>query len=169
MRGWSLVEGGELEEGLAQLRQGLAAWVATGSETYRTYYLALLAEAVGRYGEAEEGLGLLAEAHALAEHTGERFHEAELHRLRGEFLLRREGRSPARDAEACFQRALAVARGQQSKSLELRAVMSLSRLYQQQGRQAEARSLLAETYSWFSEGFDTPDLREARALRDQLP
>jgi predicted ATPase len=164
LRGWALADQGALAEGVAQLRQGLAAWVATGSETYRTYFLALLAEALGRQGEAEEGLAVLAEAQALAETTDERIHEAELHRLRGEFLLSSAAARADRDAEACFQRALDVARRQQAKSLELRAAMSLSRLYVQQGRPAEARPLLAETYGWFTEGFDTPDLQEARAL-----
>jgi predicted ATPase len=165
VRGWALVEQRARAEGIAQLRQGLAAWVATGSETYRTWYLALLAEALGREGETEEGLRVLAEALALAEGTGERFHEAELHRLRGEFLLRREiVEGAAREAETCFQQALAVARRQQAKSLELRAAMSLTRLYRQQGSQADARPPLAETYGWFTEGFETQDLRAARAL-----
>jgi predicted ATPase len=169
MRGWALAEQGARADGIAHLRQGLAAWLATGSQTYRTYHLALLAETLGQEGETEEGLGVLAEAQALAERTGERFHEAELHRLRGEFLLRREAVEGAgREAEDGFQRALAVARRQQAKSLELRAVMSLSRLYRQQGRPAEARPLLAETYGWFTEGFDTPDLREAKALLAEL-
>jgi predicted ATPase len=169
MGGWALAEQVARAEGLAQLRQGLAAWVATGSETYRTYYLALFAEALGREGKTEEGLSVLAEALALAESTGERFHEAELHRLRGEFLLRRDLASgAAREAEAGFQQALAVARRQQAKSLELRAAMSLIRLYRQQGRPAEARPLLAETYGWFTEGFDTTDMQEAKALLREL-
>jgi predicted ATPase len=168
MHGWAQAELGARADGIAQLRQGLAAWVATESETYRTYYISLLAEALGQEGANEEGLSLLAEALALAEVTGERFHEAELHRLRGEFLQRLAGPGAEREAEACFQQALAVARWQQAKSLELRAVMSLTRLYQQQGRAAAARPLLAETYGWFTEGFDTRDLQEAKALLDTL-
>jgi len=101
--------------------------------------------------------------------TGTVFHGAELHRLRGEFLLRREANNAAYpEAEDCFLQALAVARKQQAKSLELRAAMSLARLYQKQDRQTEARSILAECYDWFTEGFDTPDLQEAKALLDQL-
>ena len=169
MRGWALAEQGAGAGGIAQLRQGLAAWAATGGETYRTYYLALLAEALGREGQIEEGLGVLAEALALMHGTGEAFHGAELHRLQGEFLLRQEAAEAAcREAEACFRRALTIARRQQAKSLELRAAMSLTRLYQKQDRQAEARPMLAECYDWFTEGFDTPDLQEAKALLEQV-
>jgi predicted ATPase len=151
------------------LRQGLTDWAATGAETHRTYFLGLLAEALGRGGQIEEGLGVLTEALALTRGTGTVFHEAELHRLQGEFLLQREASEGAcREAEACFHRALTVARRQQAKSLELRAAMSLGRLYRQQGRLAEARPLLAETYSWFTEGFDTRDLQEAKALLEAL-
>ena len=112
---------------------------------------------------------MLAEALALINSTGEGFHEAELHRLQGEFLLRQESAEGAcHEAEACFRRALTIARGQQARSLELRAAMSLTRLYQKQDRQAEARPMLAECYDWFTEGFDTPDLREAKALLEQV-
>jgi predicted ATPase len=169
MRGWALAGQGARASGIVQLRQGLSAWKAAGSETYRTYFLALLAEALGKEGQVEEGLGLLAEALAQMHGTGEGFHGAELHRLQGEFLLRREaGEVTCREAEACFHRAVTIARRQQAKSLELRAAMSLSRLYQRQGRQAEARPILAECYDWFIEGFDTPDLQEAQALLEQL-
>ena len=169
MRGWALAEQGAGASGIAQLRQGLAAWAATGGEAYRTYYLALLAEALGREGQIEEGLGVLAEALALMHSTGEAFHGAELHRLQGEFLLRQEAAEVAcREAESCFRRALTLARRQQAKSLELRAAMSLTRLYRKQDRQAEARPMLAECYDWFTEGFDTPDLQEAKALLEQV-
>jgi predicted ATPase len=168
--GWALAEQGEGAGGIAQLRQGLTAWAATGGATQRTYHLALLAEALGREGQVEEGLGVLAEALALMQGTGEGFHGAELHRLRGEFLLRQGTAEVAcREAEGCFRRALTIARQQQAKSLELRAAMSLTRLCQQQGRRAEARPLLAETYGWFTEGLDTPDLREARDLLARSP
>jgi predicted ATPase len=169
MRGWALAEQGACASGIAMLRQGLADWVATGSETHRTYFLGLLAEALGRGGQIEEGLGVLAEALTLMDGTGTVFFGAELHRLQGEFLLRQQGAEVAgREAEACFRRAFTVARRQQAKSLELRAAMSLTRLYQQQDRQAEARPLLTECYDWFTEGFDTPDLREANALLESL-
>jgi predicted ATPase len=170
MHGWALAEQGAWTSGIAQLRQGMAAWVATGGETHRTYHLALLAEALGRAGQIEEGLVVLAEALARMHSTGEAFHGAELHRLQGEFLLRQEGADAAvvcREAESCFRQALTVARGQQAKALELRAALSLTRLYQRQDRQAEARPMLTECCDWFTEGFDTPDLQEARAFLEQ--
>jgi predicted ATPase len=101
------------------------------------------------------------------EHTGERYYEAEIHRLKGELLLQQSSDNQA-DAESCFHHALALARNQQAKSLELRAVMSLSRLLQQQGKRQEAHDLLAPVYNWFTEGFDTADLQEAKALLDAL-
>jgi predicted ATPase len=169
MRGWALAGQGAGAGGIAQLHQALTALKAAGSETYRTYFLALLAEALGKEGQIEEGLGVLAEALAQMHATGEGFHGAEIHRLQGEFSLRREAvEVTGREAEACFREALTVARRQQAKSLELRAVMSLTRLYQKQGRQGEARPVLAEIYGWFTEGFDTPDLQEAKALLEQL-
>jgi predicted ATPase len=169
MHGWALAEQGGWTSGIAQLRQGLTDFAATGSGTYRTYYLALLAEALGRDGQFEEGLAVLAKALALARETGEEFHGAELHRLQGEFLLRHP---PADDAslkaEACFRHALAIARRQKARSLELRAAVSLARLHQKQNCEDDARLLLAECYDWFTEGFDTPDLREAKALLEHL-
>jgi predicted ATPase/class 3 adenylate cyclase len=176
LRGWALAAQGQGEEGIAQIRQGLAAWQATGQELGRPYFLALLAEAHGEGGQDDEGFTVMDEALAATEKTGERDYEAELYRLKGEVLLaqastRRRARGTRQkqaEAEACFQQALAVARRQQAKSWELRAAMSLSRLWQQQGKRAEARQLLAPIYSWFTEGFDTPDLQEAKALLDEL-
>jgi predicted ATPase len=133
----------------------------------RPYFLALLAEAYGRGGQVEEGLCALAEALAAVEKTGERFYEAELHRLTGELLLARAAANQA-EAEGCLRRALDVARHQQAKSLELRAAMSLSHLWQRQGKRDEARRLLAGIYGWFSEGLDTKDLQEAQVLLDGL-
>src|SRR5262249_31386994 len=158
---------GQGEEGIAQLRQGLAAWQATGARGGGPYYLAMLAEAYGQGGQAEEGLRVLAEALALVNTGGERRHEAELYRLKGELLLARFVESHT-EAETCFRQALAVARSQQARALELRASMSLSRLWQRQGKRAEAHQLLAEVYGWFSEGFDTVDLQEAKALLEAL-
>ena len=131
--GWALAEQGQAAEGMAQMRQGLAAWRATGSEMDRPYHLALLAEACGKGGQAAEGLSVLAEGLAIAQKNGDCFYEAELHRLQGELLL---VLSPDHhtEAESCLQQALAVARHQQAKSLELRAATSLSRLWQQQGK-----------------------------------
>jgi predicted ATPase len=130
-------------------------------------YLALLAEAYGKVGQAEAGLTTVAEALAILDKSDERMWEAELHRLKGELLLQQMA-SHAPQAEACFRQALAVARRQQAKSWELRAAMSLSRLWQRQGKRGEARELLAPIYDWFTEGFDTADLQEAKALLDAL-
>jgi predicted ATPase len=165
--GWALAAQGQREEGIAQIRQGLAAWQAAGQELGRPVFLALLAEAYGKVGQAEAGLSVIVEALALMDKIGERDYEAELYRLRGELLLRHTV-PDAPQAEACFQQALIVGRHRQAKSLELRAALSLSRLWQQQGKRAAARQLLAEVYGWFTEGFDTPDLQEARALLDAL-
>jgi predicted ATPase len=169
MRGWAVAVQGAWAGGIAQIRQGLTAWVATGAETHRTYFLGLLAEALGRGGLIEEGLGVLTESLTFVHGTGTVFYAAELHRLRGEFLLRQETAEVAGpEAEACFRRALDVARSQQAKSLELRAAMSLARLFRRQGRQAEARPVLAACYGWFTEGFDTADLHEAKTLLEEL-
>ena len=129
--------------------------------------LALLAEAYGKTGRSAKALAVLAEALALADSSGERHYQAELYRLKGEFLLSSPTQNQA-EAEACFRQAIAVARRQSAKSLELRAVMSLSRLYQQQGKQAEARPMLAEIYGWFTEGLDTADLVDAAAQLNSL-
>jgi predicted ATPase len=162
LRGWALAERGQGAEGMAQVRQGLAAEQATGAKLQRPYYLALLAETYGKVGQAKEGLRVVAEALAAVHNSGERFYEAELHRLKGELLLHTVSDEP--QVEACFLQALDVSHRQQAKSLELRAAMSLSRLWQRQGKHAEARQLLAPIYGWFTEGFDTADLQEAKAL-----
>jgi predicted ATPase len=143
-RGWALAVQGRHEEGIAQMRQGLAARRAIGTGITLAEYSARLGEAYGRIGQAEEGLHLLAEALAVMD-KGDRWYEAELHRIKGELLLR-QAVPDTPQAEACFQQALAVARGQQAKSWELRAAMSLSRLWQQQGKHAEAQELLAPIY-----------------------
>jgi predicted ATPase len=166
LRGWALVEQGQGEAGIAQMRQGIAAHQATGAEV-GLQHLALLAEAYGNGGQAEEGLTVLAEALAAVERTEQRVHAPELHRLKG-VLRRRQTIPDAPQAEACFQQALAVARRQQAKSWELRTALSLSRLWQQQGKRAEARELLVPIYSWFTEGFDTLDLQEAKVLLEDL-
>jgi class 3 adenylate cyclase/predicted ATPase len=182
LRGWALAAQGQGEEGIAQMRQGLAALQATGVGLLRPYYLALIAEAYGKVGQAEEGLAVLAEALAAADSNRERFYEAELYRLKGELSLKSRVRSPESEvtslqpltpslqakAEECFWKAIEVARQQSAKSLELRAVMSLSRLWQQESKTEEARQMLAEIYGWFTEGFDTRDLQEAKALLEEL-
>ncbi|HEV8712154.1 MAG TPA: hypothetical protein VGX03_04915, partial [Candidatus Binatia bacterium] len=178
-RSWALAEQGQREEGLAQIRQGRAAGRVTRARIGRSHSLALQAEMCGKVGQAEEGLVLLADALAAVDTTGERFYEAELYRLKGELVLQSGVRSPESkppnrnpqlevEAEACFLKAIEIARRQQAKSLELRAVMSLSRLWQQQGKKKEAHEMLAEIYGWFTEGFDTKDLQEAKALLEEL-
>jgi class 3 adenylate cyclase/predicted ATPase len=163
LRGWALAEQGQAAEGVTEIRQGLAAWRATGAAIGRQWRLLLLAEAQGIMGQTAEGLATLAEALAVVERTGDRRDEAELHRLKGEFLLRQAIPSEPQ-AETCFRQALDVAHRQEAKALELRTAMSLSRLWQHQGKRAEAYELLAPIYSWFTEGLDTADLQEAKAL-----
>jgi predicted ATPase len=165
--GWAQAMQGRGSEGIAQIQQGLATRQAIGLELTQPVYLLLLAEAYTRVGQLREGLAVLADAGSRVDTTGECWREAELHRLRGELLLAVSA-DHRREAEACFHQALAIARHQQAKSWELRAAMSLSRLWQRQDQRAEARELLAAMYGWFTEGFDTADLREARALLEQL-
>jgi predicted ATPase len=165
-------------ETMAELRQNLAIYRATGAVVGLPYMLYLLAEALGRTEQPAEGLSLLAEAQAVVAETEHRTWEAELYRLQGELLLKAEGREarlqderPQVAAEACFQQAIAIAQRQAAKSWELRAVMSLTRLWhplRSQGKQEEARQILSEIYDWFSEGFETRGLREAKALLDAL-
>jgi tetratricopeptide (TPR) repeat protein len=164
-RGWVLAAQGRHAEGIAQMREGLSALQATGAALAQPRFLALLAEAYGHGGQAEAGLGVVADALAVAQRTGERRDEAEICRVKGELLLQHTVAN-APEAEACFHQALALARRQQTKSWELRAAMSLARLWQCQGKRAEARELLAEIYGWFTEGFGTADLQDARALLD---
>jgi tetratricopeptide (TPR) repeat protein len=166
-RGVVLAGQGQGEEGIAQMRQGLAALRAQGTAVGMPIFLTQLAAAYGQVGQVEEGLHLLAEAMAIMDTTGERSAEAELHRLHGELLLQQAG-PEEQTAEACFQRALDVAHRQQAKSWELRAAMSLSHLWQRQGKGAEARELLAPIYGWFTEGFDTADLQDAKALLEEM-
>jgi class 3 adenylate cyclase len=166
-RGWALAQQGEVTEGIAQIRQGFAGLRATGAGLTWPWWLALLAEACGTVGQLDEGLRALEEALAAVQHNEEGHYEAEVYRLKGELLLQ-EAPAYQEAAEANFQQALAVARHQQAKSWELRAALSLSRLWQRQGKQEEARQLLAEIYGWFTEGFDTADLQEAKALLEEL-
>jgi predicted ATPase len=167
LRGWALAMQGQGEEGIAQVRQGIAAYRATGAALVLPYYCTLLAEVCDHLGHTEDALQALAEAHTLVEQHEERCWEAEIHRLQGVLLLRQMGTSQA-EAETWLQRALDVARHQQARSWELRAAMSLARLWQQQGKRQEAHDLLAPVYGWFTEGFDTADLQEAKALLDAL-
>jgi predicted ATPase len=148
------------------MREALAAYRATARRPW-LLFLGLLAEACGQAGQVEEGLRALREALEAIQTTEERICEVEVYRLKGELLLQQSAAQQGA-AEASFHQALTVARRQQAKSLELRAAMSLSRLWQQQGKRAEAYELLAPIYGWFTEGFDTADLQEAKALLEAL-
>src|SRR5262249_36528779 len=152
---------GEPERGIILLREGQASYLAIGTGQQYTYFLALLAEALDEAGRAGEGLETLNEAMKVAQQSGERYYEAELLRFKGELLLKSEAVLPS-EGEACFQQAVSFARNQNAKSFELRATLSLCRLWRQQGKRTEARQALAEIYGWFTEGFDTADLKDAR-------
>jgi class 3 adenylate cyclase/predicted ATPase len=165
LRAWSRIEQGPTDQDLDQMRQGLTIFESTGAEILRPYWLALQAEACRRLGRIEEGLAVLSTALDKVRQHGERFYEAELHRLTGTLLL---ATGADRAAEACFVQAIDVAREQGARSLELRATVSLSRLYQRQAKTTEARRQLAELYAWFSEGFETADLTAARTLLAEL-
>jgi predicted ATPase len=166
-RGWALAMQGQGETEMAQVHQGIAAWRTTGTVMLVPYFCTVLADVAVHLGDTEDGLQALAEAHTLVEQQEERWWEAEVCRLRGVVLLRQPG-TPQAEAEAWLQRALDVARRQEAKALELRAAMSLARLWQRQGKRDEAQALLAPIYGWFTEGFDTADLQEAKALLEVL-
>ncbi len=170
-QGFLLAVQGQGEEGLTQIRQGLAAFRATGAGLALPSFLVFLATAHAGVGQVEEGLTVVAEALEVVQRTGERQIEAGLYRLKGELLLQTSVQSAASrvtEAEACFEKALDVARHQSAKLLELGAATSLARLWQRQGKKEEARLLLSDIYGWFTEGFDTKDLQEAKALLEKL-
>lgn len=171
--GSSLNEQDNVNDGIGEMTQGLAAYLATGAELSHTYFLSLHAAAFGRIGRAADGLAVLADALTLVEKTGEHFHEAELHRLKGELILEQSGdRTPdpvdRAQAEACFQEAIAIAADQRAASLQLRAAMSLARLWRTQGKTDEAGRMLGRAYGVFTEGAETTDLRHARLLLDDM-
>jgi predicted ATPase len=188
MRGWALAIRGERESGIALLREGLASYRATGTRQQQAYFMALLAEALGEAGREGEGLEALDEALEAARQSSEHYYEAELHRLRGELLLdcglriadfgiekqeistspQSTIHNPQSEAEDCFQQAVSLARNQNAKYFELRAVMSLCRLWRRQGKIEEAHGMLAEIHGWFTEDFDTLDLNNAKILLDEL-
>jgi class 3 adenylate cyclase/predicted ATPase len=167
LHGWALAQQGQAQEGLEQLDQGLRAYRATGAKINQSYLLSLLADVQGSLGEPEAGLTALTEGLTLVETTGARWYEAELHRLKGALLLQQSSDNQA-EAETCFHHALEIARTQQAKSFELRTATSLARLWQQQGKRSEARQVLGDVYGWFTEGFDTADLQDAKMLLDAL-
>ena len=164
-RGWVGVNNSDVVEGISLLRRGLAAYRATGAEAFVPYQIALLAKACEIAGQIEEAADLLNDALQIVERTGERWLEAELHRHKGQLLLRQGHVGPA---EELFHKALKIAEQQEAKLWELRAAVSLARLLGDHSRRAEARDLLAPVYGWFTEGFDTHDLKEAKALLEEL-
>jgi predicted ATPase len=167
LRGWAIAAQGPPEEGLAHIQEGMAASRAIGTELYRTYFLMLLAETYRELGRLDDGLSALREGLAAADERENRNYEAEMHRLKGELLLKQDDSNSA-EAQNCFKRAIETARKQSAKSWELRATTSFARLLARQGHRDEGRAMLADIYGWFTEGFDTADLKDAKALLDQL-
>jgi predicted ATPase len=167
LQGWARAPRLQPAEQLASMHEGMAIYRATESALFLPYFLTLLADTAGEVGQPEAGLRCLDEARAVVDSTQERFYEAEVHRVQGELVLAQAADQHAQ-AETCFQHALAIARRQQARSWELRAAMSLARLWQQQGQRDEAHALLAPIYGWLTEGFDTADLQDAKVLLDAL-
>jgi predicted ATPase len=190
-RGWILAQQGQAKEGIIQIREGIAICEATGTQMDRSHHLAVLAEVYALNDQPDEGLAVLNDALQHVEKTGGRYYEAEIYRLKGQLTLQSKIQGPKSkvpstqhltpstqhltpstqaeaEAEACFLKAIEIARRQQAKSLELRATVSLARLRQQQGEHHAARTMLSEIYSWFTEGFDTADLQEAKTLLEEL-
>jgi predicted ATPase len=161
-----MAEQGLVKAGIAQMRESLSTLRARRSDSAFTFSVTLLVEALIKDGQLEEGLTVVAEALDLVLRTGQRTHEAELYRLKGELLIMQaEGNTTLlSEAESCFHQAIEIARAQSAKSFELRAVMSLSHLYEKQDKKEEARQILSETYGWFTEGFNTADLKAAKML-----
>jgi predicted ATPase len=158
---------GRQAEGISQIQDGMAQLKDTGDKLFRPYHLELLAQAFGQAGEIDRGLAALDEAMKRSRSAGLPYWDAAFLRRKGELLLALNGPETAA-ADACFREAIEIAQGQQAKSLELRAATSLARLWADQGKRAQARDLLAPVYGWFTEGFDTPDLIDAKALLDEL-
>ena len=167
LRGWALGVQGDVEQGIAHMQQGLTAWRTLGIEVFRPFLHTLLADVYRRAAQVKESLRVIEETLLHVDRTGARVNEAELHRLKGELLLQHTGPDTSQ-AETCFYKALNVAQSQHAKSWELRAAMSLARLWQAQDKRQEAYDLLAPVYEWFTEGFGTADLTEAQALLEEL-
>jgi len=174
LRGWALAEKGESEEGFSQMLQGLDAYRATGAEALLPQWMAILADSYGQLGQVQEGIDILADAQILADkNNGERWFIAETLRIKGKLLMlgikdKLRDTAVYDEAETCFLQAIKLAQQQEAKSLELRAAISLSRLWQRQDKKADAYGLLSKIYNWFEEGFDTPDLKAAKVLLEEL-
>jgi ATP/maltotriose-dependent transcriptional regulator MalT len=167
-KGWLLAVRGELQEGIDTIRNGIAGLLATGCKYHGSFHRVLLALACVRVNQVDNAFASLDDALRFVEQSGERYYEAELHRLRGELLLASGRASDEEENQGCFRKAIEVARKQDAKSWELRATVSLARLLAKQGRPDEAHAMLSEIYNWFTEGFDTADLKDAKALLDEL-
>ena len=165
--GWADAMAGDLESGVARIKDHTSKALAAGYEIFCDHYLALIATAVGRIGRFEDGFRTIDESLRVIERTGQRYYEAEVHRLKGELLLMQDA-SNAPQAGQSFRTAIDISRRQKAKSWGLRATTSLARLLDKQGHRDEARAMLAEIYNWFTEGFDTADLKDAKALLEEL-
>ena len=172
LQGWALSQLGQKSNGLKLMHDGLTALRLTGGKIWQSFWLALLAEVCAAAGETDQAMESIAQALMHAEQTGERFYEAELYRLKAELILKRSSRPDVeasfKEAEGTLRHAIEIARRQQGKSLELRATISLARFLAQHDRRDEARTMLDGIYSWFTEGFDTADLKDAKVLLDEL-
>jgi len=166
LRGWAMVQQGATEAGLALMCQNAEERTAQGVSWYQARYFCLLAEAYAQAGLAERGLRVIAEARDHVAKSEEHMWEGELARIEGELMRARGASVP--EVEACFKRAIAITRAQGARSLELRAALNLAHLWCDQGRRSDARALLTPTFSWFTEGFETRDLKEVKALLDAL-
>ena len=166
-RGWAIAEQGRYEEGIALMREAIAAAHGAGAEIGRTDRLSHLAEMCMKAGHLDDAFSIVGEALAAVDRQEERYYEPDIHRVRGEVLLRQDS-SNIPQAEECFRGAIEIAHKQSGKSLELRAATSLARLLRDTDRGDEARTTLAEIYNWFTEGFDTADLKDAKALLEEL-
>jgi tetratricopeptide (TPR) repeat protein len=167
LHGWALAELGEIERGVAEMEAGMAGFIPLGGVPRRAFAAAMLAKGYGRLGRIDQAIAMVDSERARIGRTGERLDEAELYRVKGELLYAGDGASSS-EGESCLRKAIEVARRQESRWWELRATTSLARSLRDTGRREEARSMLAEIYNWFTEGFDTADLKDAKALLEEL-
>ena len=167
LRGWALAELGDIERGVAEMEAGIAGFVPMGGVPRQAFTAALLAKVYEKLGRIDQAIAMLDDQLVRIERSGERLDEAELYRVKGELLCARDG-GGSREGESCLREAIEIARRQESRWWELRATVGLARLLNEQGKRDEARTMLADIYNWFTEGFDTADLKDAKALLDEL-
>ena len=168
INGWSVADSGQVNEGIAEMRQGFGSLQPESGPIPNPLLLACIAETLAKTGEPDEAMKALADAFTASDRRGFSYWDAELHRLKGVFLKKTLSRENGPDSEACFREAIEIARRQNAKSLELRGAADLARLLRDQGQTTKARDLLAPIYNWFTEGLDTADLKDAKALLDEL-